>query len=232
MTRHAVLPNESVFSRLAYRRSSKWQKRCAAFVMTVAACAAGPAAATLVSFDTSSLAGSAARLDFSLLDGDFTENNSVTIASLSTDGTLGGVDCSLSCSGGPSYVITDTGGLGQFLQDLTLGSYFSFDLSFTTNYPGSGAPDRLSLLLLDPLTNFTLVDTDLDFLNDPVPTQDALLVVDLAPGAQIQLPTATDPNVQGTGTIPEPGAGGLVALGLALLSGQRIRSRRPSAQAR
>ena len=59
-----------------------------------------------------------------------------------------------------------------------------------------------------------------------------LLVVDLAPGAQIQLPTATDPNVLGTGTIPEPGAGGLVALGLALLSGQRIRSRRPSAQAR
>lgn len=231
MTRHAVLPNESVFSRLTARRSSKWQKRCAAFVMTVAACAACPAAATLVSFDTSSLAGSAARLDFSLLDGDFTENNSVTIASLSTDGTLGGVDCTLSCSGGPSYVITDTGGLGQFLQDLTLGSYFSFDLGFTTNYPGSGAPDRLSLLLLDPLTNFTLVDTDLDFLSDPVPTQDALLVVDLAPGAQIQLPTETDPNVQGTGTIPAPGAGGLVALGLALLSGLRIR-RKPSAQAR
>ncbi len=197
--------------------------RCAAFALV--ACLAGSADASLISLDTSAFAGGTqARLDFTLLDGDFVSNNSVSIASVTTDGTLGAVDCSLGCSGGPPYTITDALGLGQFLQDLTLGSQISFSLNFSTNFSGVGAPDRLTLLLLDS-AGFTLVDTDLDFLLDPVPTQDALLLVDLAPGAQIQLPTATDPNLP-TAVIPEPGAASLVGLGLALLAAPRFRRRR------
>lgn len=207
----------------------RWQGRKrggAALAVAVAAGLAGPASATLVSFDTTTLAGTPARLDFSLLDGDgILGNNASTIASIMTDGILGGVDCTVSCSGGPPFTITEAGGLGQFLQDLTLGTWLTFDLSFTTNFSGSGAPDRTSLLLLDPATNLTLVDTDLDFPSAPVPVQDALLVVDHAPGVGIQLPTATDPSLPGS--IPEPGATGLLGLGLAALTGQRLRRRRP-----
>jgi hypothetical protein len=209
----------------ATRLRQRRHRRCTALALAVAAGLAGPASATLVSFDTTTLVGTAARLDFSLLDGDFDlGNNTFTIASITTDGTLGSVDCTLGCSGGPPYTITEAFGLGQFLQDLTLGTWLAFDVSFTTNFSGNNAPDRTSLVLLDPGTNFTLVDTDLDFLNDPVPVQDALLVVDHAPGAPIQLPTASNPNIPAT--IPEPGAAGLLWLGLAVLTGQRIRRRR------
>jgi hypothetical protein len=211
-------------SDLAMRLSLRlW--RCDTLALAVAACVAGPASATLISFDTTTLAGTPARLDFSLLDGDgVLGNNAVTIASIATDGSLGAVDCTIGCGGGPPFTITEAFGLGQFLQDLTLGTSVSFDLGFTANFSGSGVPDRLSLLLLDPTTNFTLVDTNLDFPNDPVPVQDALLIVDLVPGTQIQLATVSDPSVPGPAT--EPGAAGLIALGLGVLTGQRIRRRR------
>lgn len=182
-----------------------------------------PAIAALVTLETASLAGKSARLEFTLFDGDLIENNSVGIAPITTNGVLTGSDCSLSCTGGPPFTINDIGGLGQFLQDLTLGTRLSFDLSFTTNFSGTGTPDRLTLSLLDPATNFTLVDTDLDFLSDPVPVQDALLIVDHAPGTVIQIATESDPGIPVK--VPEPGATALFSLGLALLGGQRIRRR-------
>ncbi len=210
--------------RVSRRLVRSGRQRCAAFVL--AACFAAGADANLINFDTSTLAGTSARLDFTLIDGDGDlGNNNVSIAAIATDGTLGGFDCSLGCSGGLPFTINDASGLGQFLQDLTLGNSLSFNLTFSTNFSGIGAPDRLTLLLLDATTNLTLVDTDLDFLLDPVPTQDALLLVDLAPGAQIQLPTATSPNLP-TAVIPEPGAASLVGLGLALLAAPRFRRRR------
>ena len=188
--------------------------------------------AVLVTLDTTSLNGTSARLDFALLDGDSLVagdpgdgNNTVTISSIVTNGTLGGVDCSVGCTGGPPFTISDLGGLGQFLQDLTLGTTVSFDLSFTSHFSGNGAPDRLSLLLLDPGTNLTLVDTSFDFSSDPVPVQDALLIVDHAPGAQIQLATVSNPRLPIN--VSEPGAGALFSLGLALLVGQRIRRAHP-----
>lgn len=206
----------------------RWRIRWAAFVIGVAALCAGPAGATVISFNTTALAGNPARLEFSLFDGDFDlGNNSVRIASLTTDGSLGTADCSLSCSGGPPYTITDSGGLGQYLQDLTLGNVFSFDLAFTTNFSGMNAPDRLVLNLLDAGTNFTLVDTDLDFLNDPVPAQDAILVLDLVAGSQPQLPTASNPGVPGA-IVPVPGSAALLGVGLAVLAARRIRARVPS----
>jgi hypothetical protein len=228
MTRPADHPTESRAPMPHVPSIGRWRKSCVAFTMTVAACVASPAGATLISFDTTTLAGTSARLDFSLLDGDFDlGNNNATIASITTDGSLGAADCSVGCSGGPPYTIDESLALGQYLQDLTLGSFLSFDLSFTTNFSGSNAPDRLSLLLLDPVTNFTLVDTNLDFPDDAVPVQDALLLVDLAPGARIQLASDTNPSVPGS--IPEPGTIGLIGLGLALLSGHGIRRRRISA---
>lgn len=213
------------------------QRAVAKALLAGAFCLAGAAhdaAAMLVSLDTSTLSGTSARLEFVLFDGDFTANNSLTIASISTNGVLGAVDCSVDfgCTGGifPPFAVDDAinnvPAFGQFLQDLTLGSSLSFELSFTSNYSGNGTPDpdRLVLSLLDPVTNLTLVDTDLDSTIAPVPFQDALLVVDLAGDTRIQVARSSVPNIPIR--VPEPGAGALFSLGLALLGGQRIRRRR------
>lgn len=166
-------------------------------------CLEQPAFALSVSFnfDTTALLGTDARLEFDLFDGDLTPNNSVTISGVATNGTLQGTDCSMGCTGGPPFVLDDTIGLGQLLQDLTLGSALSFDLDLTTNFAG-GDSDLLVLNLLDPATNFTLVDTNLDALFAPVPYQDALLVIDLSNGG-IQTASATNPPI-GVNAVPEP----------------------------
>ena len=227
MTTRAATPMRGFPSTFLSPTPIPWRSRCAAFVIGIASLCAAPAYALLFSFNTTALAGTSARLEFSLFDGDFDlGNNSVTISSLTTDGSLGAADCTLSCSGGPPYTITDAIGLGQYLQDLTLGNAFSFDLSFTTNFLGVNAPDRLVLNLLDAGTNFTLVDTDLDFLNDPVPAQDAILVLDLVAGGQPQLPTVSNPSVPGLA--PVPGSAALLAIGLVVLAARQIRVRIPS----
>lgn len=181
----------------------------------------GDAAAIPVTLDTSSLFGVSAQLEFSLLDGDLLGNNSATIGSISTDGTLGVSDCSVGCAGGPPYTINEAFGLGQFLQNILLGSRLSFDLTFTSNFAG-GTPDRLSLVLLDPDTSFPLITTDpVAFPGGPVLVEHALLIVDYTPGAVIQVATLTDPALPVA--VPEPGGAALFSLGLALLGGQRIR---------
>src|SRR5262250_958076 len=75
-----------------------------------------------VSINTAALNGTAARLDFILFDGDLAANNSATISGLITNGTLQGHDCTLSCTGGPPFIISDTGGFGEFSQDLIWGT--------------------------------------------------------------------------------------------------------------
>lgn len=166
---------------------------------------ARPAAALLVNVNSSALNGSSARLDFQLLDGDLTANNSATLSALNTNGTLQGFDCTLGCAGGPPFVINDALGLGQFIQDLVLGTALSFDLGITDNFAGGDA-DLLVLNLLDPVTNFTLVDTNLDALAGPVPYQDALLVFNLQT-RQFLFPSVTSPVI-GVSTplagVPEP----------------------------
>jgi hypothetical protein len=215
------------FRILCFPALARWRAWCVAFAVGVAAFSSGPACATVFSFNTTALAGTSARLEFSLFDGDFDlGNNIVTIASVNTNGSLGAFDCTLGCTGGPPFAITEAAGLGQYLQDLTLGTVFSFDLSFTTNFSGVNAPDRLVLSLLDAGTNFTLVDTDLDFLSDAVPAQDAILVVDLVPGSTPQLPTASNPPLPGA--IPAPGTAALIGIGLVLLATRRTRTPVPA----
>jgi hypothetical protein len=182
------------------------------------------AAAASITVDTSTLAGTSGQLDFAFLDGDFVANNTVTISNLTTNGTLGLTDCLVGCTGGPPYVLDDALGLGQFLQDLTLGTFVSFDLSFTTNFRGSGVPDLLVLNLLDSNTSFTLVDTNLDALSGAqIPYQDALLLLTLTGNGDIQVATVTNPITPVT-QVPEPSALLLVALGGCLLAHRRRRS--------
>lgn len=200
-----------------------------AVVLVLTAVAAGPceAGALLVSIDTSTLAGVDGRFEFTLLDGDFTANNSVTISNLATDGALLTTECSIGCLPGgppPSFTIEDALGLGQFLQDLKLGSVFSFDLAFSTNFSGQSAPDRFALNLLFG-TNFTAVDTDLDFLDDPVPAQDALLLVDLVGNGVVDVATISNPTTP-VAAVPEPGTAALVALSMLALVASRLRAAR------
>jgi len=178
------------------------------------------AAAILFSLNTSALSGTDARLDFSLLDGDLTDNNSVTIANLITNGTLQSTDCTLNCTGGPPFTITDTGGLGQFAQLLNLGSSLSFTVTPTLNFAG-GDPDLLIVSLLDPGTNFTLVDTDLDAAASPAPYQDALLVLNLSSGSFL-LPTTSNPSLSFS-AVPEPSTLTLAMLGLSFLLWKKMR---------
>lgn len=149
-----------------------------------------------VNLDTSSLAGTPARLDFYLLDGDGAENNSATVSGMAVDGTP--------LAGAPaSATFTDAGGFGEFTQDLVLGAALHFGLSFSNNFAG-GDPDRLVLALLDPGTNFSLVTTNLD-LTDATSVEDALLTVDFTGGAGnlIRQATASNPAV-GVAVVPSP----------------------------
>jgi hypothetical protein len=196
---------------------------------------AGPCEATAISvnIDTSALAaalpaGTVARLDFALLDGDFVADNSVTISNFSTDGTLMAFDCSLGCLASgppPSFTLDDSLGIGQFLQDLTLGSHISFDVVFSADFSGLNAPDRLTLNLLDSSSNLSLVDTDLDFLSDPVPAQDALLLIDLRDGGQLLVASVTNPSTP-VSVAPEPNTVVLFVLGMLALATCRTRGAR------
>jgi hypothetical protein len=185
------------------------------------------AAAVLIHVDTSVLpAGTSARLDFSLFDGDFDlGNNTVTVSGFATDGTLQGTDCSFGCTGGPPYLIDESVGFGEFLQDLVLGTYVDFDLAFTANFNSGlgGVPDLLVLNLLDPGTNLTLVDTDLDALSAPIPYQDAMLLLALTGNGDFTTPTVVTP-IAPPGSVPEPPALALLALALGLLAFRRGRS--------
>jgi hypothetical protein len=208
-------------SRASYKRSKRGWHRPAALLCCagLAAAIASPhdALAYTVTLNTASLAGASGRLEFDLLDLDPAANNSVVISGIVGNGIFVGTECSVGCTGGPSsFVLNDTGGFGQLLYDLTLGTSLSFDLSFTTNYggvPGTDPPDRFALSLLDSGTDFTLVDTDLSFPDD------ALLAIDLIGAGVVQTAAFTNPNVGLA--IPEPGSLALAATALLALARRR-----------
>jgi len=176
--------------------------------LTAGAGVAHDAHAVLVQIDTSALSG-IGRFEFSLFDGDGTAaNNSATIS-------------------GTTIQDFDTTNIDQLVGALT-----TFDVTFTHNFTPAflgATPDLLVLNLLDPDTNFTLVDTNLDALAAPVPYQDALLVIDLSNG-KFLTPASSTPTI--TVVVPEPSTVMLLAaLGLLYLGRSLVSARRSFARA-
>jgi hypothetical protein len=161
-----------------------------------------PASAVLVSVtaDTTALAGTAAQLEFDLFGLDDLDGNNTAL--------LAGPAI------GAPVLLTDAGGLGQLLQDTILGNAVAFTVDLSSVFEaGSAEPDRFAFFLLDPVTSFSLVATDLE--------GDALLRADLVGGALAVFAAAvTTPSVPVQAQVQAvSGASSLllVALGLALL---------------
>jgi hypothetical protein len=182
--------------------------------------------AVLVNLDTTLLGGTSARLDFALLDGDGDDRQQQfhdqfnrhrrharrqpIAALLHRWPTVHDHRCARTrpVSAGPHA------GDDAVVRDEL----------HTRNFSGNGAPDRLSLLLLDAGSNFTLLDTNLDFRR-PGARPGRAAVVDHAPGVgQVRFATVSSPALPIA--VPEPNAGALCrSLGLVLLGGRRIRRR-------
>ena len=142
------------------------------------------------SIDTSAYSGQNGYLAFDLIDGDATNNNSVTVTGLSTDGSM---------SDSSNFSLADTSFFNEVQRDIVFGSTLSFNFELTSIYTG-GTPDSFSFYLLDGTFLLPLFPT-----SDPLLT-DASFAVDI------------DGSVSGSagdyaGSLAVPEQGSVLALG-------------------
>lgn len=185
----------------------------------------------LVSFDTSALPAGA-RLAFDLIGGDdAVGNNSATISGFTPGAALvGGPSCDPAASCGPgslaaSITLTDTEFLNTLIQEIIPDGLVSFSLDVTTNLdlPNGGAPDSLSMAILDaagdPIVTTDLFDTAL-----------FLLEFDGSPSGILSRAGSTEPDVSlsvvPVRAIPGPSTLLLVGLALSVFVGASAISRR------
>jgi hypothetical protein len=174
-----------------------------------------------VTVGTGPLKGTSALLVFDLIDGDASANNSVTITEFQTDGTLGPPSLTGGVSGdlSSSAILTDLDFFNELAASLTLGKQIQFTLDASQTFAG-GLPDNLSVFLLDPTGQNSLLSTNLP--------GDALLSLDLR-GSPVQVPAVVSPGFSvaagsSTNVVPEPDFGPLLtgALSVILLFRRRI----------
>jgi len=179
----------------------------------------GVADAAPVLLDISPLSGKAAQLTFDLIDGDGGMNTSAMIAAVATDGVLGAASSVGGVSGGPlpaAVTLSDTDFLNTFMQGITLGTFFGFDVSLTVNpAPQAGPPDSFAFFLLNGAGTASLVTTDL--------LGDAIALADLGGdnAGVLTLAGSITPKA-----IPAPMTLGLLVLGLSMALWQRSRPAR------
>jgi hypothetical protein len=121
-----------------------------------------------VAIDTTAWSGQNGTLAFDLIGGDAaTANNTATIGSFVTNGTLNSVG---------DITLTDTGFFNEVLRGITFGSQLTFTLQLTESHTAPGL-DQFSFFLLDPGTLLPLGAT-----TDPTGAN-ALFAIDITGGA-------------------------------------------------
>lgn len=190
-------------------------------LMLVVLALANPVSATpfLVTVDTSLLAGIDVDMAFDLVDGG-TPANTVTLSNFATDGTVGGSSSTGAVSGSFPGVVTigDTSFFNEYLQNVTLGTTFSFILSSTNQAEDAGSfPDGFSLFVLDHATGLPI-----DATTDPTGAG-ALMLWSLgaaspelyaSDGMSIAIGPVQPPN-----GVPEPSTFPLMFIGLFAILG-------------
>lgn len=171
----------------------------------------------LVTVDTSALAGTDADIAFDLIDGG-PPANTITLSSFATDGMVGGSSSTGDVSGAFPGIVTigDTTFFNEYLQNVILGTTFSFVLE-STNLPEDvgSIPDGFSLLVLDHATGLSLVPT-----SDPTGA-DTLFLWSLGAAAPeiytSDLASVSIGPVPPVNGVPEPSTLLLATLGLLVL---------------
>jgi hypothetical protein len=173
-----------------------------------------------VSLDTSSVAGMTEQVVFELIDGDGVIDNSVLLAAFGLGGgTIAGAADYFGTTGvsgdlGSSVSTNDSGGFAVLAQLVTFGSSFSFQLTASNNFLGSGSPDAFSMALYTPDFRACYSDDQvscvllqLDLTGGTL--SPASFVLNGASAAGLPAPVVTFGN-----TVPEPASLFLLAIGL------------------
>lgn len=169
-----------------------------------------------VSIDTSTLSGTAAQLALDFIDGGL-PNNTITVSSFATTGTLGATASLGDVTGALPGTVTlgDADFFNEHMADILLGTSISFIFTPTANPPDvMSLPDAFSLFLLDPLSGLPLFAT-----TDPTGA-DALFHLDIddTVGGTLQVFDATNQEVavsviSQNQTVPLPGSLALFSVG-------------------
>ena len=175
-----------------------------------------------VTIDSTSLNGLPAVLAFDFIDGG-APDNSVTLSSLTSDGTLDSTSTTGNVTGAGPWTFSDAG--GSFFNELLvtfnpMGTSLSFSFATTDHAPAGGSvPDAFSMYVLDSSATLPLITTD-----DPTGA-DALFLFNIGQGGTgVFRVNETGFAITATvvQAIPEPGSAALVLWGaLALFVGLR-----------
>ena len=181
-----------------------------------------------VTVNTLGLAGTDATLAFDLISGDVVpdSSSSVQISDFSTDGALttssgtSGVTGSLLDPAPATVTVVESDLLNEYLQGITLGTFFTFHFS-TTGVGGGVTPDAFSFLVLDQAALSNLFLTD-----EPLGTN-ALVIYNIGDAAPQAFSVTTPEGVtvlisEATTSIPEPSVLVLALAGLFAMAFARV----------
>jgi hypothetical protein len=176
-----------------------------------------------VTIDSSFLNGLPAVVTFDFIDGG-SPDNSVTLSSLTSDGTLDSTSTTGKVSGSGPWTFSDAG--GSFFNELLvtfnpMGTSLSFSFTTTDNAPSPGpVPDAFSMFILDSTATTPVITTD-----DPTGANALFLfsIGQRATGINVFAPEQTgfSVNAAPVQTAPEPGSIALMLVGAAALFASR-----------
>jgi hypothetical protein len=177
-----------------------------------------------INIDTTSLATTDVTLAFDFIDGDGPGNNTLQVSNFLTHGGSFDPTTAIGMSTGDvsglldsAVVMGDLSGFSEFLQPITLGTSFQFQLNTTNQFAAGGIlPDEFSFFILDSsgiLPLFSTTDgtgADALFALDLTGTGSGNLSVFASTSTQPNPPTWSVVPVQ---AVPEPAAFGLLLVG-------------------